>query len=73
MRIFYYLYAYLKNDSKQLRDEASKAAREWIVGQGRGTPHYTDSYRKEFTSFSRAYINSYLHIEAKRFMLSKKK
>jgi hypothetical protein len=73
MKIFYYLYAYLKNDSKQLRDEASKAARDWMISQGRSTPHYADSYREEFTSFSRAYTNSYLHIEARKFALSKQK
>lgn len=73
MKPLYYIYAYLKNDSTQLRDEASKAARTWLVSQGRGTPHYTDAYRKEFSSFTRAYVNSYLHVQAKKFILSKQK
>lgn len=69
MNLFRYLYAYFRNDTKELRNRASKEARVWLLSQGRGEPHYTDAYRAEFRAFTRAYINSELHVKAKRYVL----
>lgn len=69
MKLLRYLYAYFKNDTPALRDEASAAAREWLVAQGWTNGHYADAYQQEYKQFVKAYINSALHVQAKRYVL----
>lgn len=60
--MFAYIKGYLAADTKALRDEASQAARAWLVYKGYGKGgHWTDAYRAQFTGFTRAYMNERRH------------
>lgn len=63
--MFNYIKAYIKADTQALRDEASKAARKWLVQNGYANGgHWTDSYKIQFRAYTRSYINARLHAVA---------
>lgn len=75
--MFSYIRGYLAAETRELRDEASRSARAWLVSKGYGSGgHWTDAYRIQFASYTRAFINERLHaagLEASRKDKSKAK
>lgn len=56
-----YLSAYFGHDTRALREEAARAARDWMVSRGQGSPHFTDAYQNQVSAYARAYADARLH------------
>lgn len=57
-----YIREFLAADTKDLRERASKEARDWCIQRN---PHWTDQYQLEYHRYVRSYLLNYCHETAK--------
>jgi hypothetical protein len=68
-RLFFYLKYSFEADTKEVRAQATKAAREWCMGQQ--LQRSTDAYRINFTAFTGAYMREFCHVTAKNKLIQR--